>query len=265
MRVAIYTRVSTAEQAQEGYSLSAQRKTLEEWAVKNGHEVITHYEDAGLSAKNTNRPALQEMLEAAKQKKFDAIIVWALSRFTRSVFDLYNIYNDILEPNNIKLVSATEGFDTNVVIGRVMMGLLGILAQMERELTSERVKLAFQERAEQGKRTCSDILGYDKLGRDHLVINEHEAEIVRFIFKSLAKGRTLSQVAQDCDSLGYKGKRGAKISVELVRRISERKTYLGYYHYHRLWYKGNHEAIISAKLFNKVQKQISAKYKSKVC
>lgn len=113
--------------------------------------------------------------------------------------------------------------------------------------------MAQRERAEQGKRTCSDILGYDKLGRDHLVINEREAEIVRFIFESLAKGNSLSKVAQDCDKRGYKGKRGAKISVELVRRMSRRKTYLGYYYYHDTWYKGNHDPIIDFDLFNEVQ------------
>jgi len=241
--------------------LAAQLNVLESWADGHGYKIVARYEDAGLSAKNTHRPALQQMLDDVKSRQFDLIAVWALSRFTRSVSDLYSIWSDILEPNKIKLVSITEGFDTDTVAGRAMMGLLGVFAQMERELTSERVKLAQEERARQGKRTCSYILGYDRDGTDGLSINGQEAEIVRFIFDALGRGKTLSQVAEECSIKGYHGKRGAKLTPEHIQRIARRRTYTGYYHFHGEWYKGNHEPIISEGKFQKVQKKLNKKYK----
>lgn len=165
MKAAVYIRVSTLDQAREGYSLSAQRKTLTEWCATRGYEVYNVYADEGISAKDiTHRPACQAMLEAAYNSEFDIILIWALSRFTRSVADLYDTW-DKLQKHNVGVVSCTEGFDTSTPTGRAMMGVLGVFAQMERELTAERVSFALAERASQGKRTCSDVLGYDLDGR----------------------------------------------------------------------------------------------------
>lgn len=90
-RVAIYTRVSTSDQARDGYSLAAQRKTLTAWAAEHGYEVAYTYEYAGISGKDIeHRPAMLQMLADADSSKFDLILVWALSRLTRSVSDLYS-------------------------------------------------------------------------------------------------------------------------------------------------------------------------------
>lgn len=135
MRVAIYIRVSTLDQAREGYSLAAQRAALEHWAADRRHEIVRVYEDAGISAKDiTHRPAMRRLLWAARRDQYDILLVWALSRLTRSVMGLYATA-ELLREHNIALVSYTESIDTSTPTGRAMMGMLGVFAQMEREIT----------------------------------------------------------------------------------------------------------------------------------
>ena len=151
------------------------------------------YADRGISGKDIeHRPEMNRLLKDAEEHKFDIVLFWALSRFTRSVSDLY-VTLEKFSKENIAMASYTESFDTTSPMGRAMIGVVGVFAQLERELTSERVSAAMQERAEQGKRTCSEVLGYDLLGKDSLVINENEAKYVRFCFEQYTRIRNLSR------------------------------------------------------------------------
>lgn len=202
MRVAIYIRVSTLDQAREGYSLAAQRAALEHWAADRRHEIVRVYEDAGISAKDIkHRPAMRRLLWAAKREQYDILLVWALSRLTRSVMDLYSTA-ELLGQHKIALVSYTEAIDTSTPTGRAMMGMLGVFAQMEREVTVERVRAAMAERAAQGKRTCNCVLGYDLVGKDALSVNEREAEHVRFIYAAYLECGSLYAVVKRARAAG---------------------------------------------------------------
>ena len=257
MRVAIYIRVSTLDQALKGYSLDAQRHILEQWAKDHGHEIYAVYEDAGISGKDiTHRPALRQLLADAKKGSFDLILIWALSRLTRSVADLYNTW-DLLRLHDIDIKSHTEPFDTSTVIGRAMMGILGVFAQMVRELTAERVKAAMSERAAQGKRTCNEVLGYDLDGPDSLKINEAEAERVRYIFDRYLEYRNLSAVAELCSLKGYVGKRGRKFKAQHIKTILSRPIYAGYNSYMGQLYQGNHTPIIPLSQYKRVQRLLT--------
>ena len=252
-RVAIYTRVSTLDQAREGYSLDAQRKTLTRWAQEREYTIIGYYADEGISGKDiTHRPAMQRLLDDVTDNKIDIIVVWALSRFTRSVADLYNMW-DLLSAHQCGLVSYTEAFDATTITGRAMLGVLGIFAQMEREYTAERVRAAAAERAAQGKRTCNEVLGYDLDGKDTLKINPVEAERVRYIFAKYAEYRNLSAVAELCRLQGYTGKRGRPQTAESIRKILTRPIYAGYNVYLNELYQGTHEPLVSVKEYNHVQ------------
>ena len=179
---ALYIRVSTLDQVREGYSLAAQQAALEAWAAQHGYSAIL-YADEGISGKDIgHRPAMCQMLADVEAGKIAVVAVWALSRLTRSVADLYATW-ELLEAHGVALISHTEAFDTSTPTGRAMMGLLGVFAQMEREITAERVRAAMAERAAQGKRTCSCVLGYDLDGSDSLVPNPQEAEIIRYIYR----------------------------------------------------------------------------------
>lgn len=253
-RVAIYIRVSTLDRAREGYSLEAQERTLRKWCTDRKYEVYDLYADRGISGKDIDhRPDMRRLMQDARADKFDLVVFWALSRFTRSVSDLYHTM-EILQSHNIDMMSYTEAFDTSTPMGRAMVGIVGVFAQLERELTGERVRAAMLVRAEQGKRTCSEILGYDLNGKDSMTINEKEAEYVRFCFDNYLKYKNLSQVAELCRSLGYRGKRGKSPTAYTVYVILTRPQYCGYNTYCGNVYKGNYDPIVSLEIYNKVQR-----------
>ena len=116
-RVAIYIRVSTLDQAEEGYSLEAQEKSLRKWCHDRKYDVYDLYADRGISGKDIDhRPDMTRLLSDARQEKFDLVLFWSLSRFTRSVADLYRTM-ELLEKHNIDLVSYTESFETSTPMG----------------------------------------------------------------------------------------------------------------------------------------------------
>lgn len=252
-RAALYIRVSTLDQAREGYSLEAQEKSLRKYSTEKGYEVIELYADRGISGKDIDhRPDLRRLLEDVKSDRLDIVIFWALSRFTRSVSDLYNIMQ-IMEQYNVALASYTEPFDTTTPIGRAMIGIVGVFAQLERELTGERVSAAMAVRASHGKRTCHEVLGYDLDGKDSLKINPWEAEYVRYVYSTYLKVRNLSNVAALCRALGYRGKRGKEPTAYTVAVILTRPIYAGYNLFKGQLYKGNHPPIVSIDTYNRVQ------------
>ena len=252
--VAIYVRVSTLDQAREGYSLEAQEAALRKWCADQGYIVYDIYSDQGISGKDIDhRPDMLRLMRDAKKGLFNMVVFWALSRFTRSVPDLYNTMTKF-QSWNISMVSYTESFDTSTPMGRAMIGIVGVFAQLERELTGERVSAAMQMRAEKGKRTCNEILGYDAKGKDSFVINEKEAEYVRCCFDSYLKYKSLTEVAELCRRLGYRGKRGKRPNPWTVSVILTRPVYCGYNIFHGELYKGDYKPIISPEKYNKVQR-----------
>lgn len=251
-RVGIYIRVSTLDQAREGYSLEAQEKTLRKWCDDRKYIVHDLYADKGISGKNIeNRPDMNRLLRDAKDRKFDIVLFWALSRFTRSVADLY-VTMEKLQAWNVSMVSYTETFDTSTPMGRAIIGVVGVFAQLERELTGERVYAAMAERAAQGKRTCSEILGYNLKGKDSFEINEKEAEYVRFCFKEYLLRKNLIEVAQEANKKGYRGKRGRMPTPYSIQKILTRPQYCGYNIFCGKVYKGDYTPIIDIETYNKV-------------
>lgn len=203
-------------------------KRLPRWAEEREYEIVYCYADEGISGKDiSHRPAMMQMLADVKAGKIDIVLVWALSRLTRSVADLYNTWS-LLEKYHCGLVSLTESFDATTVWGRTMMGMLAVLAQTEREQISERVRAAAAERASQGKRTCNEVLGYDLDGKDSFKINPGEAEQVRYIYAKYLECQRLAIVAELCRLHGYTGKRGRIQTPESIRIILSRPIYAGY-------------------------------------
>ena len=257
MSAAIYTRVSTLDQAREGYSLEAQRKVLTDWCLQRGHGQPIVYEDAGISGKDIqHRPAMQQLLDDVRAGKHDLVVVWALSRLTRSVADLYSIWG-VLQAHHCDLVSYTEAYDTTTPVGRAMMGLLGVFAQMEREITGERVAAAMRERAMQGKRTCSEVLGYEATPGG-LRVNPAEAARVLEIYRVYEATGSLSETARWCRAHGIRGKRGRQMDAYKVRVILTRAIYAGYYSYNELRVRGDYPPLVSVERYNAVVARINA-------
>lgn len=237
--------------------MDAQEAALRKWCKENKYVVYDLYADKGISGKNIeDRPEMKRLLADAKNLKFDVIVFWALSRFTRSVTDLYSTM-ETLDHNGISLKSYTEMFDTGGPMGRAMVGIIGVFAQLERELISERIKAALNVRASYGKRTCHNILGYNMEGKDSYRINPKEAEIVKYIFNMYIKTKNMSTVANLCVGQGFAGKRRATFTAAAVRNILMHPQYCGYNLYHGQLIKGDHPSIISPRQYNKVQKILS--------
>lgn len=135
MRIAIYTRKSVAIEFSE--SINTQIDLCKSYF--NGEHIFEIFEDEGFSGGNTNRPAFKKMMNLCKLSKFDIVAVYKVDRISRNIIDFVNIYNE-LKVNNVKLVSITEGFDTQTAMGEMMMFILSAFANMERENIRQRVK-----------------------------------------------------------------------------------------------------------------------------
>ncbi len=189
-KVAIYIRVSTKRQAEEGVSLSAQRERLEKMCETNGYIIYKVYADEGKSGKDTNRPAFQEMMKDMREGKFDKILVMKLDRISRSVIDLEIMIKE-MQDYNVHFESASEKIDTSSSFGMMFVRLLAIFAQFERERISERVTDALEELVANGKAiTGSQPFGY-KIEDGKVVIDEDKREIIEYIFDTYEKNNSI--------------------------------------------------------------------------
>jgi site-specific DNA recombinase len=252
MKAAVYIRVSTEEQVKEGYSIRMQKRVLEEYCDYRGYEVCEVYLDEGITGRSSKRPQFLEMLKDAKQGRFSTIVVFDLSRLSRSLRDLLNTLH-LLEDFGVGLESKKENVDTKTAFGRLILSVLGAINQMESDITSERVSAAALQRAIEGKRTAHDVLGYDLFGKDSFSINEAEAEIVRYVFSKYTEFRNFKAVAECYQLLDYRGTRGGKITAETVKKILTLPLYIGFNALHGQHYKGDFEPIIDIKTYNRVQ------------
>lgn len=259
---AIYIRVSTREQANEGYSLDAQKRVLLDYCKLKKYDIYKIYSDKGISAKDIeHRPGIKELLNDAKDSKFSIILVWKLTRFSRNMANLMTVC-EILDCIGVSLVSYTEAFDSQTPAGRMVRSMLGIIAQFEREVISENVGMGLLERATQGKRTCSSVLGYDVYGKDSLIINSEEAKYVNFVHDTYLERKSITEVVDLARREGFKGKRGAYPTLGVVRKILTNPVYAGYNLFHGQIYKGDYNPIRTAQQFNKVQQLLARQGKN---
>ncbi len=190
MRVVVYLRVSTEDQAKEGYSIPAQRERLEAFAKSQGWVIVDYYIEEGQSAKDLNRFEMQRLLTNIKKgdSGIDIVLVYRLDRLTRSVLDLYTLLK-IFEENNVHFRSATEVYDTTTAMGRLFITLVAALAQWERENLAERVRMGLAEMVRQGRRPGStEPYGYSYGENGGLEINPVEAEVIKTIFQLYNSG-----------------------------------------------------------------------------
>lgn len=253
MTVGIYIRVSTEEQAQEGYSISAQRERLVAFCLSQGWEDYRFYVDEGLSAKDTNRTQLQLMIDHIKQGSISVVLVYKLDRLTRSVLDLYKLL-DTFEQFNCKFKSATEVYDTSTAMGRLFLTLVAALAQWERENLGERVRMGQIEKARQGEYAAKAPFGFDK-GPDHkLVINTNEAEIILRMVNKLREGYSIRQLSNYLNDSGIEPIRGYKWHIRTVLDILHNPAIYGAVQWLDELTENAHQGIVSKSEFQDIQK-----------
>ena len=260
--IAIYVRVSTQEQKLHGYSVNEQIDRLTSFAHALGYDKPTIYNDAGYSGATLDRPALSVLINDVKARKIEKVLVYKLDRLSRSQKDTLMLIEDIFLKNGCDFVSISENFDTSTPLGRAMIGILAVFAQLEREQIKERMSMGREARAKQGKYAGSHLhpIGYDYINGE-LIVNDFEKIQVQKIFEDYLSGMTFRAIAKELNEQGLTHKYG-KWTPRVVRTTLERKTYIGYVHYGGEWFKGHHEPIIDDDLFNNVQKIRQRNYKA---
>lgn len=261
-KVAIYVRVSTTSQVEEGYSIDEQKAKLSSYCDIKDWNVYKIYTDGGFSGANTDRPALEGLIKDAKRKKFDTVLVYKLDRLSRSQKDTLYLIEDIFIKNNIAFLSLQENFDTSTPFGKAMIGLLSVFAQLEREQIKERMQLGKLGRAKAGKSMmwAKTSYGYD-YHRDTgtITINPAQAVAVKFIFESYIRGRSITKLRDD---LNEKYPKHVPWSYRAVRAILDNPVYCGLNQFKGEIYPGNHEPIISKEDYDKTQAELKIRQKT---
>ena len=251
-RAAIYIRVSTQEQAQEGYSVGEQKERLIAYCKAQGWLIADIYVDGGYTGSNLKRPGMQKLM--AETDKFDVVLVYKLDRLSRSQRDTLYLIEEVFLPNSVDFVSMQESFDTSSPFGKAMIGLLAVFAQLEREQIKERTKMGRIARAKTGLYHGG---GYIPIGYNYedgkLVVNPYEAEQVRKIFEWYLAGDSLNTISERLQAEGYTNRYGSYASWSGIRYILENETYLGRIHFGDVRVDNAHEPLVSEEQFNAVQ------------
>ena len=189
----LYIRVSTEDQAREGFSLPEQEKRLRAMCEYKGYEIYKLYKDAGISAKDMNRSAFEELLQDIREKKCNTIVVLKLDRLTRSVYDMEFI-TKFLEENDAYLDCANEEINTTNSSGKMVARLLTTVSQNEIERASERTKFGLAGAIKEGHIPGKNPLGYKRADKK-LVIDPLTKNIVKRVYDLYFEGKSYSNIA----------------------------------------------------------------------
>lgn len=263
IRVGIYVRVSTQEQAKEGYSIGEQTDRLKKFAEAHDWLIVNTYTDAGHTGANTNRPALQSMLADIRAGQIDKVLVYKLDRLSRSQKDTLTLIENEFLPHNCDFESMSEKLDTSTPQGRLFLGILAAFAQLEREVIKERMSMGITARVKEGKWKGGGRIpfGYDyEPSLDKLVINDYEAMIVKEIFDMYTSGIKINTISNKLMASGHTLRNG-KADPRNIKYILGSKTYCGYIKLKDEWIKGNHDPIIDESTHDAVKHSLQDTYK----
>lgn len=244
--VDLYIRVSTTEQAEEGYSVGEQESRLRSYCSAYGYIINAVHVDPGFSGATLERPGIKKVIKDVRTGKCKKIIVWKLDRLSRSQKDTMILLEDVFLENNCNFVSLTENFDTSTPFGRCIVGILSAFAQMERENLKIRTSMGRQARIKKGYFHGSHCpIGYKfKEGSNDLIIDPYTSKMVREVFRRFISGESIKSISKYIlethgDNLYDWGNNTA------IRRVLRNPVYMGYVTLGTEIYKGVHEAIIS--------------------
>lgn len=211
------------------------------------------YIDDGYSAKNMNRPALKNLIEDVKYRKFNSLLVWKLSRISRSVMDLLILLKEF-DKHSVQFISYSEQFDTNTAVGKLLITVLASVAEFERETISDNVKAALAYRASLGKPTATQVLGYSRI-EERLIVIPEEAEVVKKIFIEYLDCFSYTEVARRLNAKGCKGKRGKSFKANQIRVIITNPLYIGMNRWSEKEIASDHEKIIDEEVFKRANRK----------
>lgn len=219
-----YCRVSSVGQAVEGVSLDAQRARIEAWCLANGAELADVFVDAGISGgRADNRPGLQAALAAVCKAKGSVLVVYSLSRMARSTKDTITIA-ERLQKAGANLASLSEKIDTTSAAGKMIFRLLAVLAEFERDLASERTKLAAAHKRSKGEAWAVAPFGKTKDDDGKLVDDQAEQKAVAEVVRLRSEGRSIRAIVETMNAAGWTTREGGRFHIATVQRILKRQA-----------------------------------------
>ena len=269
-RCAIYTRKSSEEGLEQDFnSLHAQRDACEAFIKSQAGEgwrlVKTAYDDGGSSGGTMERPALQRLLGDIKQGLIDVVVVYKVDRLTRSLADFAKMV-EVFDAHGVSFVAVTQQFNTTTSMGRLTLNVLLSFAQFEREVTGERIRDKIAASKRKGIWMGGVVpLGYDVCDRS-IMINEPEAETVRYIFRRYQELGCVRLLKEDLDSRGVISKRrtsntgiesgGHSFSRGALYALLSNPIYVGEIRHKKLRHPGQHKAIVDRTVWERTQQQL---------
>ena len=253
----LYLRVSTEDQAREGFSLPEQKERLETFCKFKGYEIVDYYEDAGISAKTGNyRPEFERLKEDIKSKRINTIIALKLDRITRSIFDWEKLMT-FLDENDAYIDCANDEVNTTNANGKMVSRLLMSVSQNEIERTSERTKVGLAGAIKQGHLPSQAPLGY-KHENKKLVIDYSTKDVVVRIFELYYNGnsyQTISNILNEEQVLGKTNWRDSTITAILENEVYKGDFVHGKRTKHPTYYENVVEPIVSKEMWEDCQAQ----------
>ncbi len=243
-QAAIYIRVSTQDQAQHGFSLDAQEDSLKNYAQAIGYDIYKIYRDEGKSAKDLKRPQMQELLKDAEARKFQAIFIYKLDRFSRSLKDLI-LTIDRLKDLGVDFISLQDKIETASASGKLMFQIIGAFAEFERNIIGDRTKFGMERKAKEGGFIAKAPRGY-KLLNKHLVPDDNPQQIVQIFEEFFNTKTSITRLAK---------KYG--MTTAGMKKLLQNTTYLGKVKFGDQESQGTHQPLVSQDLFNKVQEKLN--------
>ena len=241
-KAAIYIRVSTDAQREEGYSIDAQKEMLTAYCISKGIKNYEYYIDGGFSGSNIDRPELSRLISDIKAKKISCVLVYKLDRLSRSQKDTLYLIEDVFNPHGVDFISLNESMDTSTPLGRLMLGILSAFAQLERENIRERTRMGMKERIKSGLWPGGGRIpfGYDYDSQKGILVPNEDAKTVRRIYDLYLEGYSPRRIAE------ITGLKYERLAIQILKR----KSNAGYIEYNGEEFIGKHEPIISLDKYN---------------
>lgn len=257
MKAALYVRVSTLEQATEGYSVGVQKEKLQKYAEAQSYDIAGIYSDEGFSGKDLMRPAMEKLLEDVRGDKIDVVLIYKLDRLSRHVKDVLELV-ELFDKYKVSLYSLNENLDLSSPFGRAALKMSATFSELERETIVERMEMGKHARARSGKYSCpgKSPFGY-KLNKeaDRLEIVPEEAEAIRDMYAKYIDGYSFRKLYAYCKEK-YPDIRFFSNSM-CCKPVIERPMYAGYFtHNGELVKATNYEPIISYETYLQAQEAI---------
>lgn len=267
LETGIYVRVSTEEQAKEGFSIRAQEQKLKDYARIKEWAIHKIYIDEGISGKNiTDRPQINQLIKDIKKGLIKNVLIFKIDRLTRNTSDLIYLIN-LFNEYNCAFNSLCESIDTQTPSGRMFIKIIGIFAEFERENIVERTKLGFERKVKEGYSLCTRTASYGytrNIGDKIQKINEKEAVIVREVFDMFVHhGKSFLDIAKNLNERNIPTKENSVWIARSIRNMLTNCNYIGKVRYatkdeeRNFEVQGNHEPIIFNELYEEAQELIS--------